>query len=151
MQKLTPVKVLSIRQPWAWLIVNGYKAVENRRWNTQHRGHTLIHASKTMTKQEWQDAVDVVNQSGVTDLLQLMEHEKPFILDQRGGIVGEAMLRGTVHRLEKHLLANKDKPWFFGEYGFVFDSQRVLPFTPLKGRLGFFNHYIDDSQSFAAP
>ena len=26
------MKALSIRQPWAWLIVNGYKDVENRTW-----------------------------------------------------------------------------------------------------------------------
>ena len=26
------MRVISIRQPWAWLIVNGYKDVENRTW-----------------------------------------------------------------------------------------------------------------------
>ncbi len=142
MKKLHPVKVLSIRQPWAWLIVNGYKGVENRTWNTKHRGLFLIHAGKTMTKEDWQDAVDTVNQSGVPDLLQLMEHEKDFIERRRGGIVGMAHLVNTVHQNDRRLLANKDKPWFFGEYGFVLDNQCTLPFEPLKGRLGFFNHYI---------
>lgn len=41
------MKAISIKQPWAWLIANGYKTVENRKWYTGHRGDILIHASKT--------------------------------------------------------------------------------------------------------
>jgi len=41
----TTLTCLSVRQPWAWLIVNGHKDVENRTWSTQHRGDILIHAS----------------------------------------------------------------------------------------------------------
>ena len=37
---------LSVRQPWAALIVNGGKDVENRTWSTKHRGILYIHASK---------------------------------------------------------------------------------------------------------
>lgn len=40
------MKVLSIRQPWAWLICAGYKDVENRDWRTNYRGRILIHAPK---------------------------------------------------------------------------------------------------------
>jgi hypothetical protein len=35
---------LSIRQPWAWLIVQGHKPIENRTWPTTYRGPLLIHA-----------------------------------------------------------------------------------------------------------
>ena len=42
------MKAISIRQPWAWLIVNGYKDVENRTWYTSHRGPLLICASKAL-------------------------------------------------------------------------------------------------------
>src|SRR5438045_8559495 len=38
------MKALSIRQPWAWLIVNGHKPVENRSWSTKYTGKLLIHA-----------------------------------------------------------------------------------------------------------
>ena len=38
------LKVLVVRQPWAWLIVNGYKDIENRSWRTRYRGALLIHA-----------------------------------------------------------------------------------------------------------
>ena len=35
---LKKTKAISIRQPWAWLIVNGYKDVENRIWPANLRG-----------------------------------------------------------------------------------------------------------------
>lgn len=40
------MKALSIRQPWAWLIANGHKDIENRTSHTNFRGDFLIHASK---------------------------------------------------------------------------------------------------------
>jgi ASCH domain len=39
------MKALPIRQPYAWLIVNGHKDIENRAWPTKFRGRVLIHAS----------------------------------------------------------------------------------------------------------
>lgn len=44
------VTVLSVRQPWAWLMVNNLKDVENRSWYTKFRGRLYIHASGTYTK-----------------------------------------------------------------------------------------------------
>ena len=38
------MKVLTIRQPWATLIVEGYKKYEFRSWRTNYRGKILIHA-----------------------------------------------------------------------------------------------------------
>jgi ASCH domain len=43
------MRTLSLRQPWAWLVVNGYKDIENRSWRTNHRGPLVIHASSTTT------------------------------------------------------------------------------------------------------
>lgn len=42
------MKVLSIKQPWASLIVSGYKKFEFRSWKTKYRGELYIHASKTI-------------------------------------------------------------------------------------------------------
>jgi len=39
------VKILSIRQPWAYLITRSSKDIENRSWPTKYRGPFLIHAS----------------------------------------------------------------------------------------------------------
>jgi hypothetical protein len=51
---LKKLKAISIRQPWAWLIVNGYMDVENRIWAANVRGRVLIHAgaSKSDTNSE---------------------------------------------------------------------------------------------------
>lgn len=38
------MKALTIRQPWAGLIVAGLKTVENRSWPTSYRGVLVIHA-----------------------------------------------------------------------------------------------------------
>ncbi len=41
-----PARVISVRNPWAWRIVAGLKAVEERRWKPSWRGVLWIHASK---------------------------------------------------------------------------------------------------------
>lgn len=40
------MKALSIKQPWAQLIVDGVKDIENRTWKTNFRGRIYVHASK---------------------------------------------------------------------------------------------------------
>src|SRR5262249_33954768 len=45
------MKILSIRQPWAYLITRGSKSIENRSWPTNYRGPVLIHASLKIDKQ----------------------------------------------------------------------------------------------------
>jgi hypothetical protein len=40
------VKALTVRQPWASLIVDGIKDVENRSWRTNYRGRLGIHAAQ---------------------------------------------------------------------------------------------------------
>jgi len=39
------MKCITIKQPWASLICEGIKNVENRTWKTKVRGRVLIHAS----------------------------------------------------------------------------------------------------------
>src|SRR3989344_3108725 len=40
------MKALSLKQPFAELILQGKKVIELRKWNTRFRGEFLIHASK---------------------------------------------------------------------------------------------------------
>jgi hypothetical protein len=47
------MKALSIRQPWAWLVVNGWKNIENRERRFSHRGPLLIHAAAWMTPADY--------------------------------------------------------------------------------------------------
>lgn len=115
------MKALSIQQPWAWLIVNGFKDVENRTWATKHRGRTLVHASLKFDR----DGYDFVRHEfqGIA-----MPEPEEF---ERGGIVGEVDITDCVDGMESL--------WFFGPYGFVLAKAKELPFSPCKGRLGFFD------------
>lgn len=45
------MKCLSLRQPYAELLVAGKKTIELRKWNTNFRGKFLIHASKNVNKE----------------------------------------------------------------------------------------------------
>ena len=42
------MKTLSVKQPWASLIVAGIKDIENRTWATKYRGSLLIHAGANL-------------------------------------------------------------------------------------------------------
>lgn len=121
--------VLSIRQPWAWLIVNAGKDIENRSWRTKVRGRVLIHAAKGVTKDEWRGSWDWVRQR-CPEAWEKGCREIMAGTIERGGIIGEAEIVDCVNR--------SDSPWFMGPYGFVLRDIKPLPFYPLKGQLGFF-------------
>lgn len=117
------MKAISIRQPEAWLIINGMKDVENRTWATPHRGWLLIHASKkTMTKDDW---------TWLKELCKLNNRPVPTAAEiQYGGIIGLAHLADCV----------EDDPsdWFEGPIGWIMTDTQSLPFRPATGRLGLF-------------
>lgn len=83
------MRVLSVRQPWAALIVLGIKNVENRTWTTSYRGRLLIHASKTLpTNQEMEEALRLCTDCGAAfpDDLWI------------GGVIGSVDLVGIICR-----------------------------------------------------
>lgn len=45
------MKALTIKQPWATLIMSGLKEYEFRGWKTKYRGKILIHAGKSLEKE----------------------------------------------------------------------------------------------------
>lgn len=116
------MKAISIRQPWAWLIVQGHKNVENRQWPTRFRGQVLIHAAKGMTRDEYEDARSHAAHLGITI--------PGFDELERGGIVGQATITDCV--------GDSSSPWFFGRYGFLLADTKRLPFRPVRGQLGLF-------------
>lgn len=120
------MKALSIRQPWAWLILNAGKDIENRTWRTNMRGRVLIHASKGMTRDEYEDADDPLWATG-----GLTIKLPPFEDLERGGIVGSVEIVDCVRQ--------SDSPWYQGEWGFVLRNPKLLSFRPLRGALGFFD------------
>lgn len=114
---------LSIRQPWAYLIVQGYKDIENRNWYTNFRGKFLIHAPKTFDEEGY---CWLFKQRQNLNISHLPSRSSFY----RGGIVGKATLINCVTYL--------DNKWFFGPYGFVLQNAQPLPFIPMKGKQKFF-------------
>lgn len=123
-------KVLSVRQPWAWLIVTGLKDIENRVWPTTFRGPFLIHASQGMTRDEYDDAELLLSSIGPDKLVARNIRLPAYHELARGGIVGAVEIVDC--------LQHSDSPWFFGPYGFVLRNAQQLPFFPMPGKLRFF-------------
>jgi hypothetical protein len=116
---------LSIRQPWAWLIVNGHKDVENRTWTHSYKGPLLVHAGKAMTRAQYRACAEVVEEVAPSVTLPA------FDALERGGIVGQARVLGWCHE--------SASPWFFGPYAFMLADARPLPFHSYNGALGYFD------------
>lgn len=136
------MKALSLRQPWAWLVVHGGKRIENRRWPTNYRGEFLIHAAKGMTENEFDDACAFVRVRFGAAVANAIPNRKEL---ERGGIIGAARIIGVLRPGNVDhatLLANVqgvDVRWHMEEQqGFVLSDVRSMPFTPCRGMLGFF-------------
>ena len=133
------MKAISIRQPWASLIIKAGKDIENRSWSTRFRGRVLVHAAKGMTHDEHEDAIHFAvsaikadpKNAGGGKIRTLREMGFAFEDLQRGGIIGSVEIVDCV--------ADSASPWFVGEYGFVLRNPMPLPFVPFKGQLGFFD------------
>jgi hypothetical protein len=115
------LRALSVRQPWAWLIVNGYKNVENRSRATRHRGPLLIQAGLSRANLEEAVLSRIERKYGV-------KLPREFEL---GGVIGIVDVVDCVRR--------SSSPWHErGSMGWRLRNPRRLPFRRCKGALGFF-------------
>lgn len=115
------MRALSIRQPWAWLVVNGYKDIENRTWSTEFRGRVYIHAGQRMMTDDYPEQREQISSAGIVIPAKLA----------RGAIVGEVTITGC--------RSSSDSPWFCGPYGFLLEDPVAYEHPiPYRGQLGFF-------------
>jgi hypothetical protein len=130
---------LSLRQPWAWLVLHGGKNIENRKWNTRHRGTFLIHAAKGMTIDEWHDAFHFAEQALPPDRWAALDMP---CQPERGGIVGAARL------VRVHEPGASGSAWqMAGQFGFELESITPLPFRAYRGALGFFRVQVTTDEA----
>jgi hypothetical protein len=109
---------LSVRQPYAWLLVHGIKDIENRTWATRYRGPLLIHASLYQPSE---------------DEIRSIEREFGMLLPHvydRGGIVGQVTLVECARA--------SDSRWFEGPVGWRITNASALPFRACRGALYLF-------------
>jgi len=121
------MKTLSIRQPWADLIIQGRKTLELRTWTVKHRGPLAIHASQTVEREAClahgldPDQVTAGAAIGVVDLVEII------VLDADS----------YAARRSEHLA---DEPWGGGPlYGWRLANPQLLAEPlPVRGRMGLF-------------
>lgn len=124
---LRQLKALTIRQPWAWLVTNGYKDIENRIWATRHRGPLLIHAGSSTADIHADVRKYIERKHGV---------KLPEAFDM-GAIVGVVDI---VDCVTKH-----PSPWYHKHgFGWVVAKPRRLPAKPCKGKLKIFSPDLAD-------
>lgn len=129
------MKALSIRQPWAWFIVNGHKDIENRTWWPPQAllgQRFLVHAGQTrLTKDDYEEFLKIVK------LFKIKDYPKSPDDFDYGALVGSAVLDSAIE--------DSDSPWAGeGQIHYVLrDVNKSVP-VPAKGQLKFFD---PDSQN----
>jgi hypothetical protein len=129
---MRPTHALSLKQPWATLLVHGRKSIEVRNWPTPRRGRIYIHAAAVPDSRP-----------------EAWAHVPPELLAAAklgGGIIGEADLTGCVAYRSAEAFADdqsrhlNDPAWFQPPvlYGFTFANMEVLPFRRLPGWMRIF-------------
>lgn len=114
------MKCLTIKQPWAGLILAGAKDVENRSWSTPHRGALGIHvALKAADKSVLQ-----------TVPLQYREFARYLLManEMAGHVIG------TVQMVD--VIENSKSPWAFpGLKHWILREPELTEPVAAKGRL----------------
>jgi hypothetical protein len=118
---LEATKALTVKQPLAWLIVSGFKDVENRSRRTHHRGPLLIHAGLDKSLFNVDEAEYIKEKYGV---------DIPDELDF-GAVVGVVDVVDCVE-------TSKSKWHMPGHFGWVLANPRQLESRGCKGALGTF-------------
>lgn len=120
---------LTIRQPWAWFIVNGYKDIENRSWKASDKWlgkRIVVHSSqRRLTKADFEEFLDLVKE------LKIKRYPKSIDDFDYGSLVGTVVI--------KEVVKNSKSPWAFrGNYHFVLTGAKKMKPKKQKGQLGFF-------------
>lgn len=122
------MKALTIKQPWASLIIRGGKDIENRDWRTTMRGVVAVHSSAKLDRNEVEDACDMMR-----GFVPGFSAER-FQRDE----FPPGVILGTVEIVD--CVTSSESPWFCGEYGFVL--RNAIAFAkpiPCRGALSFWN------------
>jgi hypothetical protein len=118
------MKTLTVRQPYAHLIAQRIKRIENRTWKTPHRGPLLIHAGAARRSLD-ADTLDDLNQLGITI---------PATLDY-GAIIAIVNLVDCVP-LADLLPDLASDPFPSGPWYWIFADAHPVAAVPCRGRLG---------------
>ena len=129
------MKVISIKEPFASLIMLGIKNIETRSWKTNYRGEIYIHASLTNSK---------IDEERKEKLLKLLPDNFEF---NKGYIICKANLVDCIYMDDKYIeKIKKDKINYLcgryevGRYAWILENVEVIDKVPAKGKLGIWNY-----------
>jgi hypothetical protein len=143
---MKPRVAISIKQPWAALIVAGIKTIEVRTWSARRVGPVLIHAGKT-----------------ADDRPEGWSHVATPALEEaaklRGGFVGLAEVAGCREYASAEAFAAdwgqhlNPRGWFAPPrlHGFLLRDVRPVTFYPYPGQTFFFRVRGVDLEERNAP
>ncbi len=121
------MKAISIRQPWAELIVSGRRKMEIRKWNTQYRGPLLIHAGLEVD-------VEACARCGI------MAGVVGAIIGMTDLITTKQLSEERWKRLRSLHMEIGPRPYGENTFAWFMANQRRFPTPiPYKGRQGFFD------------
>lgn len=124
------MKAITLKEPWAWLVINGGKDCENRNWITRFRGRVAIHTSSKPYPAEFSHAQSLIER-------ERLHISMPKPLPQPSDLAYGAII-GTVEIVD--CVSRSDSPWFFGDYGFVLRNPIALAEPiPCRGFLNFWD------------
>jgi hypothetical protein len=133
------MKCITVRQPWASLLVNGATQYLARGWRTHHRGRLAIHASVKLTRSH----VELCCDKDMRRLLRGCGYD--FALElPRQAILGTVTLADCIYVTEtnQHLFDPGDPAVVFGlvrpgQWAWICSNHHTLARpVPMAGRLG---------------
>ena len=154
------VKVLSVKNPFAYLILQGGKDVENRTWTTDYRGRLYIHVSGDTlpfltdepnltddyarklevfldTLAEYYSKCDIEKGTTAESFMNAVIDEPEIWLLKSQSIIGYVDL--------VDIIQNSSSPWSIeGQYHWILKNPTLLenPIRQVKGRLGLWNYNL---------
>ncbi len=121
------MKAITIKQPWASLIINGTKDIENRSWKTNYRGRVLIHSAK----KEFDFTNEMTSEYQREFIIGI---EKPYV---KGSIIGSVEIVDCI-------LSKDNQNALWGNmccYHWILKYPIKFPEPiPAKGRLSFWDY-----------
>lgn len=157
------VKVLSVKNPFAYLVLQGGKDVENRTWTTDYRGRLYIHVSgDTMPFPLAEDYPDLKSEKKYDEyVLKVRDfHKKISKYYENFGITEDTDINSWINKTDiwflksqsiigyvdlVDVIQNSSSPWSIdGQYHWILKNPTLLenPIRQVKGRLGLWNYNL---------
>jgi hypothetical protein len=144
------MKVLSIKNPWAFWICAGIKDIENRTWRTKYRGKILIHTSLKM------DSIEGIFKNYLNDNMKytvksvmnnIKDYYEYYLEETCGAIIGSVEIKDCVIN-HPSMWAEKSLEGFKPIYNWVLENPTLLkdPIFNVKGKLNFWDYDIEKKQ-----